>query len=102
VIWLVIDVDEGVKGAFDSKKEALAEFLPESSLYKRHSYGPGAYEYQWWYPGDPYDGDGFSLQKLTGNEWEGSGWAWAVRAWEKAGRPMGRLLEPCGRELAQV
>jgi hypothetical protein len=93
-LWFVLDMDEGVRGVYKTRQAALQEHLG-SDHYTRHKYGPGAYEYSWWYPGDRSDGDSFFLEQLSSAS--KGGWDWAIRAWREAGCPLGRFDQPLGR-----
>jgi hypothetical protein len=84
VVWLVLDMDVGVVGAFESRRAAVKEFA-SGPVIKRHSYGPGAYEYLTGWPDDSY---GFFVER---EDAASAGWDWAIEAWKKAGCPMGRV-----------
>jgi hypothetical protein len=90
--WFVLDTDEGVRGVYSTRRDALADFL-YTEVYQRRSYGPGAFEYRWSRPGEER-GYSFFLERLPEDTKE---WDWAMRAWVAAGRPMGKLTTPCGR-----
>jgi hypothetical protein len=46
-VWLVLDMDEGVIRREPSRRQAVAWILSHigGKVLRRHSYGPGAYEY---------------------------------------------------------
>lgn len=87
--WLVLKMDEGVLGAFPSRKAALDVFAG-GPVRKRYQYGPGAYEYVTGF--NAYDTNNFFVETVTSARRAG-GWD-AVRAWEDAGCPMGRFDTP--------
>jgi hypothetical protein len=85
-VWLVLDMDDGVLGAFKTRKEAVDEFA-WGRVLKRHCYSPGAYEYITGY--DDSDCVDFFVERSDVAVNNG----WPVAEWVAAGRPMGRLAD---------
>lgn len=57
--WFVLDMDKGVLRKEDTRKAALKWFMRHegaAKVIKRHSYGPGAYEYHVGHSSDDYSG----------------------------------------------
>lgn len=102
MIWLALDMDAGVVGAFPSKREAIEQMTPgrANATIKVHRYAAGAYDVKWHYKGDPYDGNDFFLERLDDGFFrrDSGSWVWAYQIWVAVGRPMGEL----GEELRQV
>lgn len=52
--WLVLDMDEGLLRACNTRKEAVtwARGFTGGEVLERHNYGPGVYEYRIGYRGE--------------------------------------------------
>ena len=90
-LWLVLDMDDGVLGAYPTRKAAVEEH-GWGPVIERHTYLPGAYGYVTGYGDDTTD---FFVEREDVARRSG-GWQEVVAAWVEAGRPTGRFDTPIG------
>lgn len=76
--WLILDMDEGLLRVEPTRRDAVT-WCTEQDGYVvrgRHCYGPGAYEYGFWWKGNEDSGHGLFIERF--DTVGPTGWMWAV------------------------
>ena len=87
--WFVFNMDEGLLGAYPTRRAAVHEHC-DSTVLRRYRYGTGGdYEYTFGYPGEETTTTAYVVRADRAGDWRE-----IIEKWERAGSPMGRLDEP--------